>query len=77
VKANNVVENEASDMASKMVLGTILMMLSLIPLGFLVYSLLNLDRLGITLIHPRVLVELFIFLVLSLVGIVLRHRKLV
>jgi hypothetical protein len=60
-----------------MVLGTILMILSLIPLGFLVYSLLNLDRLGITLTHPRVLVELFIFLLLSLVGIVLRDRKLV
>jgi hypothetical protein len=43
--------------------------LSLVPLGFLVNTLLNLGRLRITLAHPRVIVELLIFLVLFALGL--------
>ena len=53
----------------KVVLGNILIVLSVIPLGFLIYSLMNLQKLEITLTHPRVIVELTLFLILLLVGI--------
>jgi hypothetical protein len=43
--------------------------LSLVPLAFLIYSLINLRKLKIRLTHPRVLVELGIFLILLLVSL--------
>jgi hypothetical protein len=49
-------------------IGRALLVLSLVPLGFLIYTLLNLGRLRITLAHPRVIVELLIFLVLLFLG---------
>jgi len=45
-------------------IGRALLVLSLVPLGSLIYTLLNLGRLRITLAHPRVSVELLIFLAL-------------
>jgi hypothetical protein len=51
-----------------------LLLLSFIPLGFLVYTLLNLERLSIGLSHPRVNVESLIFLVLLAAGSYLEYR---
>jgi hypothetical protein len=56
-------------MDSIFTLGNALAVLSLVPLAFLIYTLLNLDKLGITLSHPRVVVEFSIFLALLLIGI--------
>jgi hypothetical protein len=50
-------------------LGSIAIVLSLVSLGFLIYTIVNLDKLGISLSHPRVLVEFSIFLILLLAGI--------
>ena len=50
-------------------IGRALLVLSLVPLGFLVYTLLNLERLSITLAHPQVIVELLIFLALLALGL--------
>jgi hypothetical protein len=40
--------------------------LAFIPLGFLAYTLTHMNRLGIKITHPRVIVELLIFLGLVL-----------
>jgi hypothetical protein len=53
------------------IVGPILVALSLIPLLFLAYSLLNLEKLGIKRSHPRVLVESALFLLLFLSGALL------
>jgi hypothetical protein len=49
--------------------------LSLIPLGFLAYTLLNLDALNITITHPRVIVEFSSFLALLFIGIFAYWRE--
>ncbi len=49
-------------------LGGILLFLSIIPLGFLIYTLRNLKKLDIPIYHPRVLVELIIFIILLTAG---------
>lgn len=56
-------------------LGVALLALSLIPLAYLVYTLLNLEKLSMPLNHPRVIVEAVIFLLLLLVGLYLRLRE--
>ena len=53
-------------------LGNILLFLSIIPLGFLIYTLLNLETMEITITHPRVIVELSIFAILLIMGCWLR-----
>jgi len=50
-------------------IGRALLVLSLVPLGFLIYTLLNLGRLRITLAHRRVIVERLIFLALLALGL--------
>jgi hypothetical protein len=55
------------------VLSGVLMLLSMIPVGFLVYTLLNLKRRGIPVTHPRVIVETIIFIILLLSGVYLRR----
>jgi hypothetical protein len=54
-----------------------LFLLALIPLGFLIYTMVNLKRLAIPITHPRVIVEGSIFVVILAIGIVLflGHRK--
>jgi hypothetical protein len=47
----------------------ILIVLSLVPFGFLIYTLVNLDKLGISPSPPRVIVEFSIFLILLLLCI--------
>jgi hypothetical protein len=47
------------------------MLVSLVPLAFLLYTLLSLGSLGITVVHPRVIVEFSIFIALLIFGIVL------
>ena len=42
--------------------GSVLLLTSLVPLAFLIYTLLNLDALGISIIHLRVIVESGLFL---------------
>ncbi len=49
-------------------------LLCLILLGFLVYTLLNLERLGVNLSHPRVIVESLIFMALLAAGLYLKYR---
>ncbi len=52
-------------------MGNIILLLSLIPLVFLVYTLVNLNRLQIGITHPRVIVESAIFVALVVVGVFL------
>jgi hypothetical protein len=55
--------------------GNVLILVSLVPLGFLIYTLLNLETLGISVSHPRVMVEFSIFLILLLAGIYLKMKQ--
>jgi hypothetical protein len=57
------------------ILSAIFIILSLIALGFLLYTLIQLDELEIAITHPRVMVEFSLFLSFLLIGILLRHRK--
>lgn len=52
----------------QVMIGFILLILSVIPLGFLIYTLLNLETLEISITHPRVIVELGIFAILLITG---------
>ncbi len=56
---------------NKSYLGGIVIFLSIIPLGFLIYTLKNLRKLGIPIHHPRVLVKLILFIILLTVGTIL------
>ncbi len=47
-------------------------LISAVALGFLIYTLANLSRLGITLLHPRVLVEFGIFIVFLAIGLYIK-----
>ena len=62
-------------MISRILLGKIFMILSVVPSGFMIYTLTSLEELKITISHPRVIVELSIFLILLLTGFLLRHTK--
>ncbi|MFX0046067.1 MAG: hypothetical protein ACFE8Z_09485 [Candidatus Hermodarchaeota archaeon] len=53
----------------QVMIGFILLILSVIPLGFLIYTLLNLETLEISITHPRVIVELSIFAILLITGL--------
>jgi hypothetical protein len=53
---------------SKGTLGLSLMVLSLVPLAFLLWTLTHLGSLGIDWYHPLVMVETAVFLSLLLVG---------
>jgi len=55
--------------------GSICIILGITALAFLVYTLLNLERLQIPITHPRVIVELLLFLIFTLVGLFLRTRE--
>jgi hypothetical protein len=57
------------------ILSAIFIILSLTALGFLLYTLINLDALEMTVTHPRVIVEFSLFLAFLLIGILLKHRK--
>jgi len=59
----------------KITIGVVFLLLSFVPLGFLIYTLLNLQILQISIIHPRVIVELSLFILIALVGIWLRFHK--
>jgi hypothetical protein len=63
------------EMFGRRTLSVIFIILSLIALGFLLYTLINLDALGMSVTHPRVIVESSLFLACLLIGILLRHRK--
>ncbi len=51
--------------------GIVLIALRMIPLAFLLYTISHLEQLGIDLRHPRVVVELLIFVGLLIVGLIL------
>ena len=55
--------------------GAIFIILSLIALGFLLHTFINLDRLKITVTHPRVIVETSLFLVFLLIGMIIKYYK--
>ncbi len=65
-------------MFDKTMLGYVFMAFSAIPLGFLIYTLTRLGKLGITIMHPRVVAELILFLSFLLIGSILNSiiRKL-
>ncbi|MFW9794201.1 MAG: hypothetical protein ACFFEE_07865 [Candidatus Thorarchaeota archaeon] len=54
-------------------IGIQLIFLSIVPLLFLLYTPANLNRLGIRMTHPRMIVELLIFFGLLVVGFYLWH----
>lgn len=56
-------------MLQTFIIGSTLMVLSVIPLLFLIYTLTHLEQLEIGLSHPRVVVELLIFIVLFVIGL--------
>jgi len=62
-------------MFRRRVLSVIFIIFSLIALGFLLYTLMNLDALGIPVTHPRVIVELSLFLAFLVIGVLLRYLK--
>ena len=55
--------------------GILLAGLSLVPLGFLIYTLTHLNFLHITVWHPRVIVELSLFLIAFFAGTILIVRS--
>jgi ABC-type transporter Mla subunit MlaD len=63
------------EIVRRRILSTIFIILSLIALGFLVYTLINIDSLEMTSTHPRVIVEFSLFLSFIVIGVLLRHRK--
>jgi hypothetical protein len=56
---------------SMRLLGFFLLFCSVVAFGFLIWSLVSLDRLGITLTHPRILVELGLGVGFLVVGLLL------
>jgi hypothetical protein len=52
----------------KGLMGCFLIFLSLVALGFLVYTLTHLTELKITIFHPRVLIEFGLFAVFMVLG---------
>jgi hypothetical protein len=56
-------------------LGYVFLALSLVPLGFLAYTLLNIEALSIPITHPRVIVEASSFVALVVVGFWLSTKK--
>jgi hypothetical protein len=51
------------------------LLISLVALLFLIYTLLNIDKLGITVTNPRVLVEFALFVLFLIVGVWLKLRS--
>jgi hypothetical protein len=56
----------------RLFVSNILIFFGIVALLFLFYTLLNLDKLGISVNHPRVMVELILFIVFTILGIILR-----
>ena len=54
----------------KTLVGLILIMLSLIPLIFLLYTIVNLRKLGISIANPRIIVEFALFLAFFIAGLI-------
>ena len=63
------------EMFGRRILSAFFIILSLMALGFLLYTLINLDGLEMTITHPRVIVEFSLFLVFLVIGILLRYHK--
>lgn len=45
------------------------LLIGIIAGGFLVYSILNMEALGISLTHPRILAELILFIIFTFLGV--------
>ena len=56
-------------------LGKFLIVSSLLPLAFLLFTLFTLDSLGIAALHPRVIVEFSIFITLLVAGLILNFGR--
>ncbi len=62
-------------MSDRMVIfGNIFLVMSLIPLAFLLYTLINLTGLNLTITHPRVIVEFSIFLIFLMAGTYMKYN---
>jgi hypothetical protein len=57
-------------MASNNIIGYAFFSCSIIALGFLSYSILNMQKLNITLFHPRIIVEFTLFFIFIILGII-------
>jgi len=55
----------------KTLAGLIIIFISLIPLVFLLYTVINLKKLNIKLTHPRIIIEFSIFIILFIAGIII------
>lgn len=55
-------------------LANLFILLSFIPLGFLIYTLFHLEDLQIKITHPRVIVETLFFLILGAVGFYIKNK---
>lgn len=55
----------------KALMGLIMIFISLIPLIFLLYTVINLKKLNIKLTHPRIIVEFSIFILLFIAGMII------
>ncbi len=55
----------------KVLIGLIMIFISLIPLIFLLYTVINLKKLNIKLTHPRIIIEFSIFILLFIAGIII------
>jgi hypothetical protein len=58
-----------------MELGDVVLLLSLVPLAFLAYTLINLRSLNITIAHPRVIVEFSLSPAFLAAGVYLKLKK--
>jgi hypothetical protein len=56
----------------RVILGTVLLFLSNIPISCFIYTLIHLDQLQISITRPRVLVEVGIFLIFLFIGVKVR-----
>jgi hypothetical protein len=54
----------------KTLIGLILIVLSLVPLIFLLYTIVNIKRSGIKITHPRIIVEFSLFLAFFIAGLI-------
>jgi hypothetical protein len=57
------------------ILKNLFLFISTIPLCFLVYTLTHLNKLKISIFHPRVLVELSFFIIFLIIGIVIKLKS--
>jgi hypothetical protein len=72
---NVILNTQHTDVGGKRMLLKLTIFLTAIPLGFLVCSLFNMHRPGISATHMRVIIEALIFILIPAVGILLSSEN--